>query len=279
MNTLFTHNKSRTRAEKCLITLLIDVSGSMNEKNSNGNSRLDLIKESLEILLADEQSPKYSAKSSLLAISNFRIAGELAIGLFSSRFGNGIKWMKLGFDASTHPFYSIGNLRSDITNEVIITDGATPLAEATLESLECIENRYQTIKSAHLNLKRPNLFIITDGNQYPQNDSLIRTVRQKIFDMEEKKHLLAYGISIFEEDKRDVKRLVRDEATYILGSNTTIASLIKLVSVTFRFGQTISSDESPQQVHKRIRNSIIYDENKSNGENNTNFFDSFFTIK
>ena len=84
MNTLFTHNKSRTRAEKCLITLLIDVSGSMNEKNSNGNSRLDLIKESLEILLADEQSPKYSAKSSLLAISNFRIAGELAIGLFSS---------------------------------------------------------------------------------------------------------------------------------------------------------------------------------------------------
>lgn len=252
----FEMDKNLSTAEKVLVTILIDVSESMGWKlPQSEQSRIDLIAESIETFLANKNSPKYIFNKSIQDIGNLGSTGEIAIGLFSGNSSTSVTWLNLG-QSSKKPFYDIDQLENISLVEHLKTGGKTPLVQAVEEAIAVIFKRAKEI-SKNGTLKRPNLFIITDGKQVPSNDAGMRRVANLIHQYEREKCLLAFGISVFDQDAMDIAKLTAKNATHILGSSTSLVELVKILSYSINASVGAGFAATSEAIHKDIKSRLV----------------------
>lgn len=253
----FTVDMQTTTAEKVLVTILIDVSESMGWKISGKNSsRIDEMIGALECFIAQQGSSHYIAGQSIQDIGNLLVSGELAIGLFSTRFSGAVKWLSLGENKTSFPFYSLRQNRPVDLGTELKPAGATPLAEAVKEAVKRTIGRYNELVSSNKNVKRPNLFIITDGKQDPKDDLLVSEASSLIRQYERTHQMMVYGISVFDGDSSDLAKVVLPKAIHILGKETKMADLVQILSVSVEKSNSARSTVSVATLHDETHKAI-----------------------
>lgn len=224
--------------ERSIVTVLIDLSASMNTvlpktfvtpDGQNIRTRLDALLHGLTDLISS------TSEISMHTAKDFDGTAEFALGTFNGNAGPYIKWIKFPNARQTNPPFYFGKDVINIPEEGLDASGNTPLGEAILEVLPRIEERRKSIRATGLSVKRPILFVITDGE--PSTNAYIEA-RRKLSEAEQARHLLFFGIGTYGADKELLAKLAPKSAYDLHGR--PMSKLIEFLSTTT--GTALASD-------------------------------------
>lgn len=239
--------------DRNLVTILLDLSGSMNTKleddDPSRDARITTRIAALEDGLQRLVSP--ADPRSMHKVPGFAGNVEFALGYFPSRHSTGhVDWCQFPNARPTSgPFY----YGTDITEppELPTPAGRTPLGEAIIEALNVVEKRRVEIRDVERRtITRPSLFVITDG--VSTSPEIIPEATRQLRAAEKAKRILFFALGTYDADINRLMELAPG-SSYDL-HNMSAAQVIGFLSTSMASSISVDSNASAEGIYDNMGN-------------------------
>lgn len=230
-------NPRSTRKAKMLITMVVDVSGSMEQ--SGGITELNNALQKWAPELRKNVSLSSSAEIAMVSFG-----GDVAVVDSSGRTTG----------SPTQPYVPVSEFRPP----ELVADGITPMVAGIQRAIDIMAVRRDELYGDGIQMSyRPLIYLVTDGmptDETGQLDDRWRGVASILRQHEDGAHLLFFAIGV-RGAREDVLAGLAPKAHYML-DNLNFDEVLKLVSTSIGSVQGTGGRESAEEIYGRTEEAV-----------------------
>lgn len=237
-----------TAIERAIVVVLADLSGSMSESTTAPAGDVVTRHQELTQGLRDLVSPPSASVRgrSMHDARDFDSIADFAVGTFQGSSQTPISWLAFpAGEPTVAPFYAGRSVTRLPT--LPMPAGQTPMGEALLQAIPVIEQHRQHLRnSVRVPVKRPILFLITDGGP----STSVQAAEKALRTAEAAKHLLFFAIGTHQAND-EVMQFLAPTSYYSL-AESSMSMLIEFLSSTMGEAMAADPNASANTIYKTM---------------------------